>query len=51
LLGNDWWSLERWFQENGFDKKLKPTPTPIWKKAVVGIAVVATAVFAWYYFK
>lgn len=50
LLGNDFWTVERWLQENGFDKKLKPTPTPVWQKALLGVAVVAAAV-AWYWFR
>ncbi len=49
LLDNDYWTLEKWFQENGFDKKLKPTPTPVWKKLLIGAAVVGAAVYFYYF--
>jgi hypothetical protein len=49
LLGGDYWTLERWFKENGFDKKLKPTPTPLWKKVLAaGSVIVGVAAFFYY---
>jgi len=42
LLKNDYWSLEQYLIEAGWDKKdLPPAPTPVWKKVLFGGAIVA----------
>lgn len=46
LLGNDYWTLEKWFIENGFDKKLKPVPPSNWKKVLTGAVVVGATIIA-----
>jgi hypothetical protein len=33
------------------DKRLPPTPTPLWKKALPVVVAVGAAVFYWYYSK
>jgi hypothetical protein len=50
LLGGDYWTVEAWLKENGFDKRLKPAPTPLWIKAAAGVAAVGAAVAAYVYF-
>jgi hypothetical protein len=49
LLGGDYWTLETWLKENGFDKRLKPAPTPVWVKAAVGLAVAGAAVASYFW--
>jgi hypothetical protein len=51
LLNGDYWTLEQWFVENGMDKKLPPTPTPMWKKALLVGTAVGVAVVAWLWLK
>lgn len=48
LLKNDYWSLERWFIENGMDKKLPPTPPSNWPKIALAAAVAVAAIAYWY---
>ena len=44
LLGGDFWTMETWLKENGYDKRLKPAPAPVWIKAVAAVAVLGAAV-------
>jgi hypothetical protein len=48
LLGGDYWTVETWLKENGYDKRLKPAPTPGWVKAAGVVGVVGAAVAAYF---
>jgi uncharacterized protein YbjT (DUF2867 family) len=49
LLGGDYWTVETWLKENGFDKRLKPAPTPIWIKAAAVVGVIGAAVAGYFF--
>ncbi len=51
LLQGDFWTLETWLREHGFDKHLRPTPVPLWQKALITVSVLgaSAALFWWMY--
>ncbi len=51
LLKGDYWTVATWFKEHGYDKKLKPSPTPAWQKALIGAVVVGAAVAAYFWLR
>ncbi len=42
---------ETWLREHGFDKHLRPTPVPLWQKALITVSVLgaSAALFWWMY--